>query len=491
MIRHAQTHSSRVFRQFREGIEAAIANGTLADGLIGKGLTIEGPFGPVPLLYADYAASGRALVQVEHLILHEVLPFYANPHTQASFCGRMINALRAEARREIAAACKAGSEEAVIFTGGGATAGLQKLVRLFAVDRAERDDARPLVLLGPYEHHSNLLPWRESGAEVIELHEDPCGGPDRARLAQLLASARDRRVVCSFSAGSNVTGALTDVVAISRLVKAHGALLIWDHAGSAPYLPLSMHPAPDVHVDALVFSPHKFIGGPAASGVLIVRRAAVALDRPSAAGGGTVSFVSPATQDYLPDVQAREEAGTPNAIGDIRAALAIMVHDELARAGLQARAVTMRAAAWAELSRLPGLELLGTDRADTLPILSFRLRDREGELVHHQLVTRLLSDRYGIQARGGCACAGPYVHQLLKIDVEASDAIRSAIMDGQELEKPGFVRINFSPLMNDQEFERLVGAIIELARDIGSLRHAYSANPGTAIFEPVAASIEA
>jgi selenocysteine lyase/cysteine desulfurase len=252
-----------------------------------------------------------------------------------------------------------------------------------------------------------------------------------------------------------------------------------------------MHPAPDVHVDALVFSPHKFIGGPAASGVLIVRRAAVALDRPSAAGGGTVSFVSPATQDYLPDVQAREEAGTPNAIGDIRAALAIMVHDELARAGLQARAVTMRAAAWAELSRLPGLELLGTDRADTLPILSFRLRDREGELVHHQLVTRLLSDRYGIQARGGCACAGPYVHQLLKIDAEASDAIRSAIRAGQELEKPGFVRINFSPLMNDQEFERLVGAIIELARDIGSLRHAYSANPGTAIFEPVAASIEA
>lgn len=481
----AGAHASRAFRQFRGLIETAIADGSLASGLIGKDLVFEGPFGPVTILYADYAASGRALTQVEQFIQQDVLPYYANPHTQASFCGRMINALRAEARRQVAAYCGAAGEDAVIFAGAGATAGLQKLVRLFGADRPDANGRSALVLLGPYEHHSNLLPWRESGADVIELPEDPQGGPDRDRLMQSLAAAHGRRVICSFSAGSNVTGALADVAGISRAAKAHGALIIWDHAGAAPYLPLTMQPAPDAQVDGLVFSPHKFVGGPAASGILVVRRASVILKKPSAAGGGTVSFVSPVTQDYLADVQAREEAGTPNAIADIRAALAVIVRDCMARAGLDARAVAMRRAALAVWSKNPSIEILGARHHDALPIVSFRLRDRKGALIHHQLVTRLLSDRYGIQARGGCACAGPYVHRLLEIDAEASEAIRRAIRNGHELEKPGFVRINFSPLMDDAEYARLIWAVCELARDIEAYLPAYAVNQQTAVFQPV------
>lgn len=482
---HLSDPALAAFQRFREEIEIAVAKGVLSQDVIGKGLFFEGPSGPVRMLYADYAASGRALQQVERFILEEVLPIYANPHTQASYCGRSINALRRVAREEIARFCGAGEADAVIFAGSGATAGIQKLVRLFGADITGADGLKPLVLLGPYEHHSNLLPWRECGAEVVELPEARDGGPDLAILERELAAAGDRRVICSFSAGSNITGALTDVVAVSRLVKSYGGLVIWDYAGAAPYLPMTMHPAGDVHLDALVFSPHKFVGGPSSSGVLVVRRDAVKIGKPSAPGGGTVSFVSPDYQDYLSSIEAREEAGTPNAIADIRAALAIIVRDCMAKAGLDVAASAMRSKAVDAWRCNPRIEILGPDRENLLPIVSFRVRDGQGNLVHHQLVTRILSDRFGVQARGGCACAGPYVHRLLGIDCDASEAIRRNIKAGNELEKPGFVRVNFSPLMDRDEVELLIEAVNEVADHIDRYAPQFIANPSTAVFEPV------
>jgi len=433
-----------LFDAFRADIRVKLAQGTLGESIIGKGRLVEGPLGQQPLLYADYAASGRALREIEDFVLEHVLPVYANPHTQASYCGRSINALRRVARAEVARLCGAGQGDAVIFAGSGATAGLQKLVRLFGAD--QRDDAgdRALVLLGPYEHHSNLLPWRESGAEVIELPEDASGGPDRQALVNQLRQAAGRRIVCAFSAGSNVTGALTDIADVSRIVQAAGGKVIWDYAGAAPYLAMQMQPAADVHIDALVFSPHKFVGGPASSGVLVMRRDAAVLDKPSAPGGGTVSFVSPGGHDYLPDLAAREEAGTPNVIGDIRTALAAIVRSATIEAGLDQRAQAMCRAAQDRWRVNPRIEVLGRDMAVHLPIVAFRIRNADGAVVHHQLVTRILSDCFGIQVRGGCACAGPYVHRLLGIDDTQSQAIRRAIRSGAELEKPGFVRGNFS-----------------------------------------------
>ncbi|WP_252258315.1 aminotransferase class V-fold PLP-dependent enzyme [Erythrobacter aurantius] len=400
-----------LFDAFRAGIEAALAAGTLAKDVIGKGLVFEGPCGPVRMIYADYAASGRALMQVERFVMEEVLPVYANPHTQASFCGRSINLLRCCAREEIARFCEAGKEDAVIFAGSGATAGIQKLVRLFGADRLDAEGRRPVVLVGPYEHHSNLLPWRESMADVIELPESPSGGPDMAELEASLVEHSGRHIIAAFSAGSNVTGALTDIAAVSQAVQAHGGRVIWDYAGAGPYLPMTMRPAADAHIDALVTSPHKFVGGPGSSGLLVVRREAVMMDTPSAPGGGTVSFVTPESHDYLADLAAREEAGTPNAIADIRAALAIIVRDCMMRAGLDARAEKLRRAALERWRANPLIETLGPDHDAMLPIVSFRVRDGRGGLVHHQLVTRILSDRFGVQARGGCACAGPYVHR--------------------------------------------------------------------------------
>jgi selenocysteine lyase/cysteine desulfurase len=448
---------------------------------------VDGPLGQQPMLYADYAASGRALREVEDFVLEHVLPVYANPHTKASWCGRTINALRRAARAEVAHFCGAGVGDAVIFAGSGATAGLQKLVRLFGADQREKAGQRALVLLGPYEHHSNLLPWRESGAEVIELPEDARGGPDREALVNQLRHGAGRRIVCAFSAGSNVTGALTDVAGVSRIVQAAGGKVIWDYAGAAPYITMQMQPAADVHLDALVFSPHKFVGGPASSGVLVMRGDAAVLGKPSAPGGGTVSFVSPGRHDYLSDLAAREEAGTPNVIGDIRTALACIVRAAMTEAGLDARASTRSCAALARWRANARIEVLGRAMESHLPIVSFRMRDGEGRLVHHQLVTRILSDCFGIQARGGCACAGPYVHRLLGIDDLQSQAIHQAIRFGAELDKPGFVRVNFSPLMSDAELETLIACVEQVAEKSESLSRHFVANPDTAVFEPVVA----
>jgi len=476
-----------LFDAFRADIRAKLAQATLGQSVIGKGKLVDGPLGKQPMLYADYAASGRALREVEDFVLEHVLSVYANPHTQASYCGRAINALRRAARAEVAHFCGAGVGDAVIFAGSGATAGLQKLVRLFGADQREKAGQRALVLLGPYEHHSNLLPWRESGAEVIELPEDEMGGPDRAALTAHLERGAGRRIIAAFSAGSNVTGALTDIAEVSRIVQAAGGKVIWDYAGAAPYITMQMQPAADVHLDALVFSPHKFVGGPASSGVLVMRGDAAVLGKPSAPGGGTVSFVSPGGHDYLSDLAAREEAGTPNVIGDIRTALACIVRAAMTEAGLDARASTRSCAALARWRANARIEVLGRAMESHLPIVSFRMRDGEGRLVHHQLVTRILSDCFGIQARGGCACAGPYVHRLLGIDDLQSQAIHQAIRFGAELDKPGFVRVNFSPLMSDAELETLIACVEQVAEKSESLSRHFVANPATAVFEPVVA----
>lgn len=454
---------------------------TLNKGLIGKDAEIHGPVGALPMLYADYAASGRALAQVEDFIITEILAYYSNAHTEASYCGAFINSVRAEARAAIASICNAGPDYAVIFTGAGATAGVNRLVDLMDVRQITASSTKPpLVLLGPYEHHSNILPWRESGADIIEIPEAEEGGPDRDVLEQTLRAAEGRRVVGAFSAASNVTGIISDVAAITALLKRHGASVIWDYAGGAPYLPIDMTLGGGI--DAVVLSPHKFIGGPGASGVLIIRKDAAVRDRPSAPGGGTVSFVSPWSHHYAKDLTTREEAGTPNVLGDIRAGLALMIKAAIGDARIASRNEDLRrkaADAWAEN---PHLEILGSRTAPRLPILSFRVRDGAGGYVHHQLITRMLSDYFGVQARGGCACAGPYAHRLLNLDRAESDALWAKLEAGDELAKPGWVRVNFSYLMDDEEAERLTDAVNDVACTALELAEHYECDRSTARF---------
>ena len=470
------TDTQDPFAAFREMLATDDPLASLRAGLIGDGAVFDGPFGPRSLLYADYTASGRGLMQVERFMLEQVLPFYANSHTEASFCGGSMTRLRRAARDVIAQACGAGPDHAVVFCGAGATAGINRLITLLGAGPGVR------VLLGPYEHHSNILPWRESGAEVIELDEAPEGGPDRAQLARLLDCARP--VICAFSAASNITGIVADVAGLTRQVKAAGAKMVWDYAGGAPYLPIAVTPCADAPIDAIVLSPHKFPGGPGASGVMILRHDAVRMAKPSQPGGGTVRFVSPNSQDYSPSLVAREEAGTPNVPGDIRAALVFLVKGMIGQRVMDTRHTRLCAQIEASWRNHPRIELLGRPGLAGLPVASFRVRDGRGGYVHQQLVTRMLSDFYGIQARGGCACAGPYVHRLLGIDPAASGELRRAILSGDELAKPGFTRLNLSVLMDDSKVDFILKSVAALADAAGELSAHYISDPARAVFAP-------
>lgn len=453
-------------------------------GLIGDDVEIDGPYGRKPLLYADYVASGRALVQVEDFIRDRALPYYANSHTRASFCGAYTTRLREAARAEIARITGADNGCSVIFTGAGTTAGINRIVGLLDLPAMARAGRRAVVLIGPYEHHSNLLPWRESGAETIEIPEGPQGGPDMDALEAALRAAEGAELaVGAFSAASNVTGIVTDVDAVTRMLKRHGALAIWDYGCGGPYMPMEMKCGTDVARDAIIYSSHKFPGGPGASGVTVIRQAIVRRDTPTLPGGGTVSFVSPWGQVYSGNLSDREEGGTPNVTGDIRAALVMLVKEALGQDWLSDRQEALRRRALAVWSRNPRIEMLGLANARAaLPIFSFRVRDGQGGLIHHQLFTRLLSDLYGVQARGGCACAGSYAHRLLGLGRRDSDATIAALAEGRETEKPGWVRLNLSALMGDEKVDMIIQAVDKLAFDAPDYVADYGVDTGTARF---------
>ena len=484
------SNTASPLQQFQDSLASPDIAAQLADGLIGKDAFVDGPFGRKPLVYADYVASGRALMQVERFVMEQVLPYYANSHTEASYCGGFITRLRREARAAIARCCGATDAHAVIFAGSGATAGINRLVHLFGVHAAVAAGKPVRVIIGPYEHHSNILPWRECGAQIVEVAEAAEGGPDLAALDAALNAPAGTLLICALSAASNVTGIVADVAGITRRVKQAGAKMLWDYAGGAPYLPVRMSPAPDAHIDAIVFSPHKFIGGPGASGVLIVRRDAVIDTTPTWPGGGTVKFVSPEGHDYSASLESREEAGTPNVVGDIRAALVLLVKEALGADFMRERNAHFVQRALAAWQGAEPLELLGSLTAERLPIFSFRVRDGKGGYVHQQLVTRMMSDRFGIQARGGCACAGPYVHRLLDIGPAQSRQMRQAILDGREIEKPGFIRLNFSVLLPDAKADFILESVLALAADATQFESRYGFDPSRAIFYPQSVEME-
>ncbi len=366
----------------------------LREGLIGHDAIVDGPFGPRQMIYADYVASGRALMQIERFVLERILPYYSNSHTEASYCGSFCTRTRLAARRYIAEQLGATDEYSVLFTGAGATAGINRIVNLLGLSQSVREGRRVVVLVGPYEHHSNLLPWRETGAVVVELSEAVSGGPDLEELEQQLLKYQDADcVVGAFSAASNVTGIVTDADAVCRLMNHHGAVSVWDYACGAPYLPMSLNAGTDTAKDAIVYSSHKFPGGPGASGITVIRNAIATSKTPTWPGGGTVTYVSPWGHVYSDKLIHREEAGTPNVVGDIRAALVLMVKQALGADWLQTRQAQLRNRALMVWQQNQNIELMGSTTAKLcLPIFSFRVRDGAGGYVHHQLFTRLLSD---------------------------------------------------------------------------------------------------
>jgi selenocysteine lyase/cysteine desulfurase len=435
-----------------------------------EGACVSTPFGDRRITYADHIASGLPLASVEDRLREAVLPLYANTHTEDSATGAHTTRLVHEASEYIKRQLGADARFRLIFTGSGTTGAIKRMQEILglAVPSSLRErvlavlapEERPVVFVGPYEHHSNELSWRESLAEVVRIPLDDRGAIDLGALERALEDPRyaGRPKIGSFSAASNVTGILTDVPAVARLLHAQRAAAFFDFAASAPYVTIDMRPGREDGIDALFLSPHKFVGGPGSPGLLLFDQGLYDQPSPTTAGGGTVSFVTASEQWYLDDIEAREDAGTPAILQKLRAAMAFEVKERVGAERIRAREEALIGRALARLSRHPNLRLRGNLEAPRLAVVSFEVL-AGGRTLHPRFVIRLLNDLFGIQGRAGCSCAGPYGHTLLGIEPTLSREVHEAIEAGFEAVRPGWSRLSFHYAIDDETFAFLLDAV--------------------------------
>jgi selenocysteine lyase/cysteine desulfurase len=474
---------------------------TIRAAVIGDDEAVMGPYGLRRVTYADYTASGRSLTFIEDYIRAAVLPLYANTHTESSGTGLQTTRFREDARGIIRESLGGNPEDhVVIFCGSGSTAAINKLVDVLNIRLpADLDDRyglrasipareRPVVFLGPYEHHSNELPWRESIADVVTIPEDADGRIDLAALERALVANADRPLkIGSFSAASNVTGIISDTRAISVLLHRHGARSFWDFGAAAPYVEVELEPhrpgldAELDYKDAVFISPHKFIGGPGTPGILAARRDLFRNRVPAAPGGGTVVFVNPTEHAYLADPEHREEGGTPAIVESIRAGLVFQLKEAVGTDAIREREESFIQRAIERWEGSPDIEVLGSHSLARLSIVSFVVRHADRYL-HHNFVVALLNDLFGIQSRGGCSCAGPYGHRLLGIDIETSHEFEREIARGCEGIKPGWIRVNFNYFISEAVFEFILAAVDLVASEGWRLLPEYRFDPATGMW---------
>ncbi|PIK46584.1 hypothetical protein BSL78_16562 [Apostichopus japonicus] len=416
----------------------------------------------------------RPLKFIEDFISQYVSQYYANTHTTTTITSRQTTKFRHEARNIIKQCVNASDDDVVIFTGSGSTGAIHKLLNALEIngDRA----LQTVVLVGPFEHHSNILPWKESGATVVRVTQTIEGLVDLEDLEEKLKfySSRNQLLLGCFSAASNVTGILTDTSAVTSLLHQYNALSFWDYATAAPYLDIEMNPVDhgrnaDCSKDAVFISTHKFVGGPGSPGILIAKKKLFVNRVPHGHGGGTVQYVSRDKHHYTQDIESREEGGTPAIIESIRAGLVFQLKNAVSPSFIATREHELARRAFQRWQDTGNLVILGSKTVSRLPIFSFLIRHPDsGKYLHHNFIAVLLNDLFGIQSRGGCACAGPYAHDLLGITEENADTFFELIREDRkkthnedpiEGVRPGFVRINLPYFASDESIDYILDAV--------------------------------
>ncbi|MBR7801339.1 aminotransferase class V-fold PLP-dependent enzyme [Undibacterium fentianense] len=437
--------------------------------IIGIDQEFDSPYGKQKIIYTDWTASGRLYRPIEEKLIHAFGPFVANTHTETTFSGTAMTLAYHEAKQIIKKHVNASDDDVLINDGTGMTGVVNKFQRIlgFKVPESLKEyfdlprEKRPVVFISHMEHHSNQTSWLETIADVEVIPADENGLFSLENLKALLAQYADRPMkIASITSCSNVTGIKTPYYDVAKLMHQHHGLCFVDFACSGPYVAIDMHPAdPACSLDAIFFSPHKFLGGPGTSGVLVFNKTLYHNMVPDCPGGGTVSWTNPwGEHKYVDNIESREDGGTPGFLQVIKTALAIQLKEQMGVPQILARENELTRFVFAELETIPNLTILAQQHQQRLGVISFFIHD-----LHFNLGVKILNDRFGIQTRGGCSCAGTYGHYLLNVDQETSHKLTDQISSGDLTSKPGWIRMSIHPTTTSQEIAYVCDAIKQLA----------------------------
>ena len=453
---------------------------------IGNDLEFKTPFGKQKMIYADWVASGRLYAPIEEKIQKSFGPWVANTHTETSESGTLTTKAYHHAQQIIKKHVNANSDDVLITTGNGMTGVINKFQRILGFKQYGAKDhpfnkldflseeKRPIVFITHMEHHSNQTSWEETIADVVVLQPDENMLVDENELIKKLEEYKNREIkIGSFTACSNVTGVRTNHHRLARIMHEHNGLCFIDFAANAPYDSINMHPADEMEkLDAIFFSPHKFLGGPGSSGVLVFNKELYHNNVPDNPGGGTVEWTNPWGQyKYIDNIETREDGGTPGFLQAIRIALVIQLKEKMGIENIHKREDQLIDKAFKGLKKIPKLHILSENVKDRLGVISFYIED-----VHFNLIVKILNDRFGVQVRGGCACAGTYGHFLLGVSPEQSKEISDKINSGDLSEKPGWVRLSLHPTMTDAELDTIINGLEQLVENVDEWAKEYVYN---------------
>jgi len=450
------------------------------DNTLGYNQTFNTPYGEKRIIYADWIASGRLYTPIEKTILEKFGPFVGNTHSESSVTGTAMTNAYQHAHVIIKKHCHAGSDDVIITAGSGMTALVNKFQRILGLKIPEQlkdyfnlpEELRPVVFVTHMEHHSNHTSWLETIADVILISPDKKGLVDVNGLEKQLQKYKNRKLkIGGFTACSNVTGIQTPIHKLAKLMHENDGFCFVDYACSAPYVKIDMHPTDPIEkLDAVLFSPHKFLGGPGTPGVLIFDSKLYHNRVPDNPGGGTVDWTNPWKQHkFINNIEAREDGGTPAFLQTIKAALAIQLKEQMGIDKMKKREEELVKIGFEEFRKINGLHLLADNIEERIGAFSFYVDD-----IHYNLIVKLLNDRFGVQVRGGCSCAGTYGHYLLHVEHDRSKFITDKINKGDFSEKPGWIRLSIHPSTTNDDLYYMIDALKDIVKKVSTYEKDYT-----------------